>query len=70
MKTAFPFRYRFPADPQCPPVKLFAQAVYTDPFLLSLHPDGDLLRELFERRHRLSCDRCRKYGAEHVQVAS
>ena len=61
-------RYNFPVDPDCPAVSKFRTAMLEDPMTHAMGAPTDELFELFDRRHRNNCDRCREYGAANVEV--
>lgn len=55
-----------PLDPDCPEV-VRRESFYEDPFTV-MSGCGDEFREDFERKHRVSCERCQEYGAANIEA--
>ena len=61
-------KWAYPLDPDCPDVKRFRCRLHDDPMTSAMGaPVGDI-EEAFERRHRVTCDRCKEYGVANVEV--
>lgn len=61
-------RYHAPLDPSCPKVAEFSSALFDDPMTSAMGAPVDDIMEGFERRHRLTCEHCRAFGAANIEV--
>jgi hypothetical protein len=60
--------YYHPLDPKCPAVMLFDAQVLNDEITISMGAPIDELKDNFERKHRIVCERCQRYGAANVEI--
>ncbi len=61
-------RYYHPLDPDCIVVAEYKAALLNDPMTEASGAPVDEIMEGFERRHRLNCERCQRYGAANIEV--
>ena len=62
-------RYHFPIDPDCPVVREYMDTLFDDPMTEAMGAPTDDIVEFFRRRHIQTCDRCRKYGVDNVELS-
>ena len=60
--------YYHPLDPECPPVAAFTESLFGDPMTKAMGAPSDEIMEGFERKHRVICERCQRYGAANVEA--
>ena len=53
-------RWNHPCDPECPAYREFVDALFGDPITYAA-PTDEIMEE-FERRHRITCERCQDFG--------
>lgn len=61
-------RYRAPLDPECPKVREFRNALFDDPMTEAMGAPTDEIMEGFEKKHRATCERCKKFGAANIEI--
>lgn len=62
-------RYHAPLDPECPEASAFRDALFNDPMSRGMGAPLDEIMEMFERKHRAKCERCKQYGVENIDVS-
>ncbi len=58
-------RYHAPLDPECEMVHAFISLLNDDPIARTM---ADEIIEIFELRHRQTCERCREFGLANIEV--
>jgi hypothetical protein len=56
-----------PLDPECPAVSQYRAATDDDP-IMQMSGCADEFAEVFEQRHRSSCERCKAYGCANIEA--
>ena len=62
------WKYYAPCDPECPEYSEYYRCLVDDPMTSAMGAPVDDIMEGFERKHRATCERCREYGAENIDV--